>query len=40
MPQPKTRCKQLESAGVPLVVKLLGDIAYGQAWYGYWCLPH
>lgn len=40
VPRPRTKCKQLESAGVPLVVKLLGAIAYGRKWYGYWCLPH
>lgn len=27
------------SVGAPLVVKLMGAIAYGRAWYGFWSLP-
>ena len=27
------------SVGAPLVVKLMGTIAYRRAWYGFWSLP-
>ena len=27
------------SVGVPLCVRLMGAIAYGRGWYGFWSVP-